>query len=104
MNTPLLDWVPPKPLPIDGATYDADQDEMRLNKQALRVYNIMKTGEWFTPMKLEMATGYNWASISARIRDFRKQQFHVRGHVDRRRIGKGLFEYRLSLAKSQSQA
>lgn len=91
----LLSWTPPKPLPIGGETYDAVRDEKRLGDQAQRVFDVMKCGAWFTPEQLEAATGYRWASISARIRDFRKPEFHVHGHVEREGLGNGNFRYRI---------
>ena len=91
----LLDWTPPKPLPIGGATYDAASDERRLCAQGIRLFNVMKCGDWFTPEQLEKATGDRWASLSARFRDFRKPEFHVNGKCERESLGDGLFRYRL---------
>ena len=78
----------------DGITYDHARDGERLDAQHARVWDAMKSGSWLTPRAIEAATGDNWASISARIRDFRKARFG--GHaVDRRYISRGLYEYRL---------
>lgn len=78
----------------DGITFNPDLDRARLNEQAQAVWNAMADGAWHTPENLEATTGYNWASISARCRDFRKPAFG--GHtVERERAGHGLFRYRL---------
>lgn len=79
------------PFKFDGATYHPGRDHERLAAQYQRVFQAMADGKWWTPEQLEIATGDRWASISARIRDFRKQ-----GHtVERRYVVRGLFEYRL---------
>lgn len=80
--------------PRDGATYDDTRDRTRLNAQHLRVYEAIKIGGWYTLRALAMLTGDGEASISARLRDFRKPRFG--GHtVERRHIEGGLWEYRL---------
>jgi len=78
----------------DGATYNPDRDYARLNAQHLRVYEAMKHGEWRTLFAMSMETGDPEASVSARLRDFRKPRFG--GHtVERNYIGDGLWRYRL---------
>ena len=59
----------------DGATYDAAQDYERLSKQARRVYNCMSDGMWRTLRTIADTTGDPEASVSARLRDFRKQRY-----------------------------
>jgi hypothetical protein len=60
----------------------------------------MLSGEWLTLAELEGFTGHPQASISARLRDFRRPKFG--GHtVERRRRGgpsSGTYEYRLTVA------
>lgn len=58
-----------------GATYEADKDYARLNKQAKDVWLVMIRGGSYTLRQIEVATGHPQASISARLRDFRKPQF-----------------------------
>jgi hypothetical protein len=56
-------------------------------------------GVWYTLGELETITGFPQASISARLRDFRKKKYG--GHtVLRRRLGegRGTWEYQLVLA------
>jgi hypothetical protein len=78
----------------DGLTYE-QSDESRLNKQQLRVYQCMRDGNEWTLAQLAEATGDKEASISARIRDFRKSKFGGRTVV-RRSYGGGLFTYQLA--------
>ena len=79
---------------FDGITYEPKHDQERLTGQLLRTWEAMCDGQWHTPADLEEQTGDGWASISARLRDLRKHKFG--GHeVKRRRVGGGLFEYRL---------
>jgi hypothetical protein len=96
-DTPLLDWSPPES-ERHGETFDAAFDYARLNLQQRVVYDTVKDGGWWTPHALEERTGYGWASISARLRDLRKQEFG--GFiVDRERVPgaeeRGLYRYRL---------
>lgn len=82
---------------FDGETYEPEFDHERLGAQALRVWGLMRDGTWRTLAEIEAACGDPQASISARLRDFRKHDFgdHT---VERRRRGEGrcgLFEYRV---------
>lgn len=92
--------VDPRQIPLhlvekrDGKTYDHARDGHRLAAQHQRVFDVMKDGAWRTPTRLEVLTGDSWASISARLRDFRKPRFGGHG-VDRRYVANGLYEYRL---------
>ena len=81
---------------FDGYTYEPQFDSARLTGQLRRVFTLMVDGQWRTLEEIAFVTGGSTASISARLRDFRKQKFG--GHVvDRRRLGptKGIFEYQL---------
>lgn len=82
---------------FDGDTFVPEFDEERLTGQWERVYSLMKDNQWRTLLEIESITHDPQASISARLRDFRKERFgsHV---INRRRRGypeKGLFEYQL---------
>ena len=82
---------------FDGQTYSPGKDRARLTGQWSRVWKIMSSGKWHTLHYLSLLTGDPEASISARIRDFRKPRFG--GHrVERRRATEGgTYEYRLAL-------
>ncbi len=80
--------------PRDGVTFVPERDEVRLNRQARCVFMLMRDGHWRSLAQISMITGEPEASISARLRDFRKAKFG--GHlVERRHVGSGLWEYRL---------
>ena len=82
---------------FDGSDYDDKFDYNRLSGQMLKIWEVMKGGEWFTLQELKDVTNAPEASISAQLRNFRKDKFG--GHaVDKRRRGdrkSGLFEYKL---------
>lgn len=89
----LFSWADRKPT-FDGQTYEPARDHKRLGKQYLRTWNCMKDGQWRTLEQISKETGDPQASISARMRDFRKSKFG--GHsVERKHIDSGLFAYRL---------
>jgi hypothetical protein len=94
-------FTPADPMRFDGSTYDATQDESRLAAQHRRVADVMKSGQWMTLDEIAAVTGDPPASVSARLRDFRKERFG--GYqVDRRRRDRGLYEYRIGDRKSQA--
>jgi len=81
---------------FDGQTYERELDQVRLAGQMLDVFRLMKSGAWWTLRELEDASYAPQASISARLRDLRKEKFG--GHtVERQRIGgrSGTYQYRL---------
>lgn len=81
-------------LVFDGAVYDHDRDNVRLTGQLNRVFEYMKDGKWRTLNEIAEATDAPHASVSSRLRDFRKPKFG--GYeVEREYIGKGLYQYRL---------
>lgn len=82
---------------FDGETYEPAQDHERLGAQALRVWAVVRDGEWRTLAEIEAVCGDPQASISARLRDFRKKKFGE-NDVPRRHRGdavRGLYEYRV---------
>ena len=83
--------------PFDGSTYEPEFDCERLGTQMRKVYRVMFDGAWRTLPELSEKTGYPQQSISARLRDLRKEKFGSH-RVARRARGervRGLFEYRL---------
>jgi hypothetical protein len=85
---------------IQGNTFVAEFDRERLNAQQLRVLTVMLDGQFRTLGEIQHAVADRTgqvdpeASISARLRDFRK----IGCTVERRRRGDpkvGLFEYRV---------
>ena len=90
----------PKPA-FGGSTYSPANDAERLETLFARVLDLMSDGQWRTLAEIRAAVGGSEASISARLRDFRKQQFG--GHrMDGRRRGDatdGIWEYRVIVSK-----
>jgi hypothetical protein len=95
MQPDLLQWSPPVILgDRDGETFDHTRDGKRLNKQMQDIYNLMADGRWRTLTQIASATLHPEPSVSARLRDLRKSKFG--GYiVERRFVGRGLYEYRL---------
>lgn len=80
---------------FDGYTLGEQPDHHeRLRQQLARVHRVLADHEWHTPQELEKATGDNWASAGARLRDLRKKKFG--GYkIERLYLGGGLYKYRL---------
>jgi hypothetical protein len=78
-----------------GATFDEGLDGRRLARQLGSVQWLMADGAWRTLRRIATALDYPEASVSARLRDIRKQGYLV----ERRRFkpGSGLWEYRVVL-------
>lgn len=79
---------------FDGATYEPKLDLDRLSSQLLKVEALMLDGKWRTLTHISIAVKAPESSVSARLRDLRKPRFgsHL---IDRRRVTRGLFEYRM---------
>jgi hypothetical protein len=90
----LFDWKPPAEKAFGGATYDPAQDHKRLSGQLLRVYMLMRDSRWRTLAQIKAEVGGSEASVSARLRDLRKDDYGA-FVVDRERIDGGLYTYRL---------
>ena len=79
---------------FQGSTYDPAKDKTRLNKQYTAVWSLMQDGLYRTLADISEATGFPEASVSARLRDFRKQANGAH-KVERRLISRGLHQYRV---------
>ena len=87
---------------FDGATYERENDHVRLFGQAKDIFNLMRDGVWRTLDEINSSTGHPHASISAQLRHLRKHKFgsHV---VSKRHRGKktsGYYEYQLLVNKN----
>jgi hypothetical protein len=88
-----------------GETYDPTRDYVRLTGQLKRTWDVMKDGRWRTLAQIARETSAlrpkgGWdseASISARLRDFRKPKFGAYD-VDAKNVGGGLWQYRLLIS------
>ena len=83
--------------PRDGETFDPGTDTIRLNDQMRRVADVMGDSKWRSLAEIAEVTGDPEASVSARLRDFRKPRFGGFAVLRRRREGAGLWEYRLTI-------
>lgn len=80
---------------FDGPDLEREDHE-RLTGQLARVRDFMRNGKWWTLQAIAFHADAPEASVSARLRDLRKPKFG--GHtIERRHLGRGLFEYRLVL-------
>ena len=81
----------------DGSNYVPEFDRTRLSGQMKSIFYVMKDGEWRTLNEIAMITGFGEASISAQLRNLRKEKFGSHSVYKRRRgeKGKGLWEYSL---------
>jgi hypothetical protein len=86
-----------EPVWFDGATYDPVFDQARLTGQLGRVWALMTDQRWRTLNEIADLTGDPPASVSARLRDLRKDRFGAYT-IERQSRGDraaGFFEYRL---------
>lgn len=85
-------------MPFDGDTYDREQDAARLGSQLARVKALLvqEPGRRWTLAELAAEAGGSEASISARLRDLRKEKFGQYAIGRARREG-GLWEYWIEL-------
>jgi len=81
-----------------GSTYIPERDGKRLGRQALKVWETMADEDWHTLSDISRMSGAPEASVSARIRDFRKRSFGSHT-VHTNYIQDGLFEYRLEIRR-----
>lgn len=96
----LFDYAPPLPEPpvaraFDGKTYEPEEDHVRLKGQLWRVFQLMSDGQWRTLDQIAFVVGGSEASISARLRDLRKEKYGAR-EIGRERVTGGLFRYRMT--------
>lgn len=97
MQLSLMDWTPPAILgDRDGESFDRARDGERLNGQAADVFNYMKHGQWRTLADIARNTGHPEASVSARLRDMKKEKFGG-FTVEKRYIANGLWQYRIKV-------
>lgn len=74
-------------------------DRARASVQRTAVWEFIKSGDWFTLKEIHDAIDHPEASISARLRDFRKVKYGGHNIHRRRRNGEGTgtWEYRLGI-------
>jgi len=75
-----------------GETFVPERDGERLKAQLGRVRNVTKDGQWRTLRRIADLTGDPEASVSARLRQLRKEGLKV----ERRYWMNGIWEYRVA--------
>lgn len=82
---------------FDGETFEKQHDGTRLARQLTAVRAYMNDGRWHTLGEIAAAVRAPQASVSARLRDLRKDRFGARVVERRHRHARerGIFEYRL---------
>lgn len=86
-------------LHFDGFTYIHERDSSRLGAQMCAVLSLMADGVWRTLSDISTQTNAPESSVSARLRDLRKERFG--GHtVNRQYLQRGLFRYQLLVNES----
>ena len=89
---------PPHAQAFGGASYEPTRDYRRMVGHIGRVWSLMLDGKWRTLGEISQETGGTVASVSARLRDFRKTIYGSH-HVDRKYLSSGLFVYRVRMNK-----
>jgi hypothetical protein len=79
-----------------GETFDPARDGKRLEGQLAKVRKLMSKGFWYTLQEISLITEAPEASVSARLRDL-KREGKESGEftIERRYVRRGLHEYRL---------
>lgn len=93
----IFDIRPASPTKFDGETFDQEKDGHRLARQYHKVWAYMQDRDWHTLRDIASCVNASEASVSARLRDFRKERAG-KNIVEKRRNGdakSGVFEYRL---------
>ena len=85
---------------FDGSDYDSKLDRVRLTGQIERIFDCMADGKFRTLGEIEAITKDGQSSISAQLRNLRKERFGLHTVLKRRRYEAGLFEYKLEVNQS----
>lgn len=90
-------WLAARPVQAMGSTASVD-DVPRLSDQCVRVYRVLRDLSPHTLADISAATGDPQASVSARIRQIRAYlKAGNKGDVKRENLGRGLWQYSLTL-------
>tara|TARA_R110000851_G_scaffold829_3_gene2807 strand:+ start:391 stop:708 length:318 start_codon:yes stop_codon:yes gene_type:complete len=81
---------------FDGVHYDEGKDKERLTRQMEGVYDCISSGEWKTVAEISLSTGFQQPSISAQLRNLRKEKFGGLDVEGRYRAATRIFEYKLN--------
>lgn len=89
---------------FNGSDYEPELDKKRLTGQILRIYELMRDGRYRTLDEIARLTGDPAASISAQLRNLRKERFGSHTVLRQRRGDRtrGLFEYKLDMQEQRN--
>lgn len=80
--------------PVAPAGVETVETVARIGKQRNDIWAVISNHVWYTLRELADLTGHPEASISARLRDFRKPEFG-KHTIERKHLVRGLYQYRL---------
>tara|TARA_R110000868_G_scaffold235963_2_gene489861 strand:+ start:440 stop:721 length:282 start_codon:yes stop_codon:yes gene_type:complete len=88
-------------LVFDGSDYVHEQDGKRLAKNHFKLKDLMKDKLYRTLGEISHITNIPEASVSAGLRDFRKERFgsHI---LNKKYLENGLYSYQLILNNEQN--
>lgn len=79
---------------FDGDDYIHNRDKARLTGQLHRIYFYIVDGKWVTLKQIAEFTGAPEASISAQLRNLRKERFGAHT-IEKEFVENGIYRYRL---------
>jgi CRP-like cAMP-binding protein len=79
---------------FDGADYIHSRDSKRLGTQMEQIRDFMEGKGYLTLQEIADATGNPPASVSAQLRNLRKERFGSR-IIDKKYVSNGLYSYKL---------
>lgn len=85
---------------FDGDDYNHTRDYSRLKGQILDIFDLMKDGKWRSLAEIEEITGHGQSSVSAQLRNLRKDKFGSY-KVERVHVQNGFYKYRLDIHDHQ---
>lgn len=79
---------------FDGDDYVHQRDSKRLKTQLEQIESYIEGKGYLTLQEIADATGFAQTSVSAQLRNLRKERFGSR-KIDRKYISNGLYSYKL---------
>ncbi len=90
---------------FDGDDYNRQRDHIRLSTQLDRVYRVVRDGKWYTLAEIAAKTNSPEASVSAQLRNLRKDKFKQEYGNDydivREHVSGGLYRYQMRFQNQQ---
>lgn len=83
---------------FDGSDYVQERDSKRLSTQLGQIEYFMEDKGYLSLQEISDATGHPHASVSAQLRNLRKERFGSRV-IDKKYVANGLYQYKLVAEK-----